>query len=251
MENNSILFCFRVHCALGDTGIHAVILTDSDILHATEKDSVGIDPFLERQVQPASYDLRIGKQAITSSCRSLIDIERNGFFELTPGDFAIVTTREKLKFDLSHTARIGLRSKYARKGIIATTGPQVDPGYHGRLKIGLTNLSPHSVSFPFEDDFITLEIHSLTKPASKGYSGPYQDEETLSPDDISAVTEGENIGFASMLDSLQSLSRNVGEMTKNMERFTLQNTAIQTQNKFILWALGLGLAALALLVTFQ
>ncbi|MCY4281786.1 MAG: hypothetical protein OXE03_02545 [Gammaproteobacteria bacterium] len=228
-----------------------MILTDSDIIQATEQGSLVIEPFSKRQVQPASYDLRVGRQAITSSSDSVVDIEQRGFFELTPGDFAVVTTREKLEFDLSHTARIGLCSKYARKGIIATTGPQVDPGYRGRLKIGLTNLSPHSISFPFEDDLITLEIHRLTKPAGKGYSGPYQDDEVLSPDDIASVTEGENIGFSSMLDSLQSLSMNVGELTRNMERFTTQNEAIQAQNRMILWVIGLGLAAITLLVAFD
>lgn len=228
-----------------------MILTDTEIVKARDDERVNIEPFSTRQVQPASYDLRVGRQAITSSSKGIIDIEKRGFFELPPGDFAIVTTREKVEFDLSHTARIGLRSKYSRKGIIATTGPQVDPGYRGRLKIGLTNLSPHTVSLPFEDDLITLEIHNLTKPASRGYSGPYQDDDALSPDDISSVTEGENIGFASMLDSLQSLSRNVGELTKNVERYTMHNEVLQRQINMVLWAVGAGLAVIALLVMFK
>ena len=123
-------------------------------------------------------------------------IKKKGFFELKPGDFAIILTRELLSFDAWHSARIGLRSGYARKGIIATTGPQIDPGFKGRLKIGLTNLSPHKIALPYEDDFITIEIHKLSEAVENPYSGPYQGDERLSPSDIAAVTEGENMGKA-------------------------------------------------------
>ena len=135
--------------------------------------------------------------------------------------------------------------------IIATTGPQVDPGYEGRLKIGVTNLSPHVVSFPFEDDFITLEIHRLPVPTGQAYDGPYQGNETLSPEDIAIVTEGDNIGFAKMLDSLRSLSENVSELTKNVNQFTEQSKIVKQQNKFTLWMVGVGLAFIALMVTFK
>ena len=228
-----------------------MILVDTQIREAIEDGHVKLEPFAETQVQPASYDLRVGSQGISTSSNGVMDVSRKGFFDLHPGDFGILVTQELIEFDDRHAARIGLRSKYARKGIIATTGPQVDPGFKGRLKIGITNLSPHAVAFPYEDDFITLEIHRLSQPVAEPYSGPYQGVERLSPDDIAAVTEGDNIGFAKMLDSLRSLSRNVAELTENVNRFTTQNESIQQQNKHVLWGLGVGLAVIALLIAFK
>ena len=102
-----------------------------------------------------------------------------------------------------------------------------------------------------DTEIVKARDDELTKPASRGYSGPYQDDDALSPDDISSVTEGENIGFASMLDSLQSLSRNVGELTKNVERYTMHNEVLQRQINMVLWAVGAGLAVIALLVMFK
>ena len=58
-------------------------------------------------------------------------------------------------------------------------------------------------------------------------------------------------GIATMLDSLRSLSRNVGELTENVNRFTAQNEIIQRQNRYTLWVVGLGLAFVALLVALK
>ena len=206
-----------------------MILTDDDIIKAVKAGAVRIEPYSDRQVQPASYDLRIGHEGITTKSGGVVNIEEKGLLMLSPGDFGIVITLEEIELDRRHTARIGLRSKYARKGIIATVGPQIDPGYRGRLKIGVTNLSPHTVSFPFEDDLVTIEIHSLVKESSKAYSGPYQGDLKLSPEDKSAVAEGDSISFANMLDSMRALSRNVGELTTQVSRFTAQIEGIHTQ----------------------
>ena len=116
-----------------------MILTDEGIAEAVKDGAVRISPYSPDQLQPASYDLRVGSEGITTRSEHTIDIEEKGLLILSPGDFGIVVTREEIELDLKHTARIGLRSKYARKGIIATAGPQIDPGYRGRLKIGLTN----------------------------------------------------------------------------------------------------------------
>jgi len=71
-----------------------------------------------------------------------------GYLSLEPGDFAVVTVREEIALGPLHAGRFGLRSKYARKGLIATTGPQIDPGFHGRLILGFTNLTPKAITVP-------------------------------------------------------------------------------------------------------
>lgn len=217
-----------------------MILVDQKIGEVVAAGHVRIDPFEAKQIQPASYDPRVGAQGISTTSKRVINIEEKGYFELRDGDFAVVLTREVLSFNDSYTARIGLRSKYARKGIIATTGPQIDLGFNGRLKIGITNLSPHSIAMPFEDDFITIEIHKLHMPCQKPYAGDYQDDTELSPRDIEAVVEGDNIGFAKMLDTMQALSKNVSELTK-------QSDMVLKQNKSIMWLVGIGLAIIGLM----
>ena len=117
-----------------------MILAYQQIIEAHRKGEIMLDLFDENQVEAATYDLRVGNQAATTSGGKIIDVKEVGYVTLKAGDFAVITTLEEIRLDPRHAARFGLRSKYARKGLIATTGPQIDPGFRGRLIVGLTNL---------------------------------------------------------------------------------------------------------------
>lgn len=194
-----------------------MILTYQQIREAHEKREIEITPFEEGQLQPATYDLRVGEQGATTSTKKLINIRELGYIVLQPGDFGVVTVLEEIRLGVQHAGRFGLRSKYARKGLIATTGPQVDPGYHGRLIIGLTNLTPKPVSIPYKDDFVSIEFHRLEEPTTKPYAGPYQDKLELGADEIEFITETESMALSEMLTTLQSLSRNVAALATEVK----------------------------------
>src|SRR6266849_11067147 len=125
-----------------------MILTDRQIVEARTKGDIKIEPFEDKQVQPASYDLRVGEQGITTTSKKRVDLKADGFLVVHPGDFAVVLVHEEISLGPQYAARFGLRSKYARRGLVATTGLQVDPGYEGRLMVGMTNLTPKAVSLP-------------------------------------------------------------------------------------------------------
>jgi len=180
-----------------------MILTDRQIKEAVENGDIVIEPFEESQVQAATYDFRVGEQGATTSGKRMVDIKDVGYIALEPGDFGVVTVYEKIELGAQYAARFGLRSKYARKGLIATTGPQIDPGYRGRLIIGLTNLTPKPVSLPYKDDLISLEFHRLEEPATKPYAGPYQDRMELGPEEIEFITESEGMALSEMLTTFE------------------------------------------------
>lgn len=192
-----------------------MILAAQQIIEACRKGDILIDPFDENQVQAASYDLRVGGQGATTSTKKVVNVAEVGYILLQPGDFAIVTVLEELKLGPQYAGRFGLRSKYARKGLIATTGPQIDPGYRGRLILGVTNLTPKPISLPYKDDFVSVEFHRLEQPTTKPYAGPYQDKTSMGPEEIEAITESEGMALSEMLMTLRSLSQNVGTLTTN------------------------------------
>jgi dCTP deaminase len=210
-----------------------MILTDRQIVEAQQQGAIFIDPFDEKQVQGASYDLRVGNQGITTSTKKVVDIRDAGFMTLEPGDFAVVTSFETIRLDPKHVARFGLRSKFARKGLSATTGPQIDPGYRGRLIIGLTNLSPKPITLSHKDDFLTVEFHELAEASAKPYCGPYQGRESLGPEEIEAIAESESMSLPEIIKTLRSLSENVGALTGEV--------------KTLKWAVGAGVAFLCTL----
>ena len=212
-----------------------MILTDEFIAQANSEGSIKIEPFEEKQLQPASYDLRVGPEAASSSDRQKIDLAKKGFIELSPSDFVIVLSEEIISLDKQHTARFGLRSKWARKRLVATTGPQIDPGFEGRLTVGLTNLTNKKISLSHKDDFLTVEFHRLESPVKEVYSGPYQGKTTLDGEDIGAVLDREVMSISDITESLRSLTATVSSMKESINK--------------TLWLVGIGVAVIAVLVT--
>lgn len=211
-----------------------MILTHQQIVDSHRAGDTVIDPFDAEQVATASYDLRVGEQGATTSSKKVVNIREMGYLLLRPGDFGVVTTYETLKFGPQNVGRIGLRSKYARKGLIATMGPQIDPGFQGRLIVGLTNLSPKSISLAFKDDFLSVELHRLDEASTKPYAGPYQGKRELGAEEIEVIAETEAMALPEILTTLQSLSKNVGSLT--------------TQMNMLKWIIPLGFTGMAIFV---
>lgn len=218
-----------------------MILTDSQIIEAYKKGDIVIDPFDENQVQAATYDLRVGAQGATTSTKKIVNLKETGYLSLQPGDFGVVTCLEIVRLGPQYAARFGLRSKYARKGLIATTGPQIDPGYFGRLIIGITNLTPKPVSLPYKDDLLSVEFHRLEQASTKPYCGPYQGKMELGAEEIEFITETEGMALSEMLTTLRSLTQNVGALT--------------TQIKTLEWSIPLivvvGITIIGIIVMFK
>lgn len=229
-----------------------MILTNDQIVEAYRKQDIIIDPFDDKQIQGASYDLRVGHQGITTTTKELIDLSKKGFLLLEPGDFAVVLTFEEIKLGPQHTARFGLRSRYARSGVIASTGPQIDPGYEGKLIVGLANLSPKAISIPYRDDFLSVEFHRLEQPSTRSYQGPYQRRRELGPEEIRSIVEAESMALPEVLKTLQSLNASVGAITTRFDDVAhrlekvenMHSDALKRQNQILL---GLALAVIGLL----
>jgi hypothetical protein len=137
-----------------------------------------------------------------------------------------------------------LRSKFARKGLIATTGPQIDPGYHGRLIVGLTNLTPSRVSLSHKDDFLTVEFHQLSEATTHPYHGPYQDKVDIGPEEIAAIAEREGMALSEVINTLRSLSLNVGALTSQISSMKWLVGATLT-------VVALGIGVIGVLVTLH
>lgn len=149
-----------------------MILPDTEILrrHADVGDLV-IRPFERRLVQPASYDVRLGRvlkiaQYLGHRVHDLID---DGPYHLSQGTLALGATLEWVEVPADLAGVLAGKSTRARQGLILESAGYVDPGWRGELTLELANLSPRPILLTHGMRIGQLRFEQLTAPAARPY----------------------------------------------------------------------------------
>ncbi len=174
----------------------------------------GFDP---DYVQPASYDLRIGPKIYDPTLETpdkSFDVTRNGGgYTLPRYGLIIVETYETLTMPRDYLGRIGLQSRLARKGVLASCGPQVDPGFDGKLFVTLQNCTNAAQAIGYLQTFLTIEFIKLDEAPDRTYQGPYQHRKSLSPDVLADLVRFEG-------PSLSQMQREFGELRQHVKEWS-------------------------------
>ncbi len=140
-------------------------LSNEEILEVLASGEIGINPFDKEMLQPASYDLKIGKLAATVPTNGdpRINLEKEGVLLIPAYAPAVIFTLEELRFSRSYIGHIGLTSTMARRGVHASLGIQIDPDFEAPLSITLQNMTPNAITLNYKDPFITIELEALRR----------------------------------------------------------------------------------------
>lgn len=185
------------------------ILVDNQILSAMHDHHIDIEPFERACLEPATYDMRLGDIAAVSTASTPINLKEHKFLNIEPGAMAIVQTLEVLQLSDTVAGRIGPKTDLLRRGVFASTGPQIDPGFNGRLIVNLINLSPRPFALRYEEPFLTIEFHQLSGKPDKSYQGEYQGRTELGQDEL-------DILLAYRGPTLAEIYRGFGELKTNL-----------------------------------
>jgi len=192
-------------------------MSDKEIKEALDKKELIIKNFEEKFLHPSSYDARLGKQVFkTRPERGLVDASEKGVIIIEVGEFAILSTHEVFELPDNIAGKIGLRSHYARKGLILLSGPQIDPGFRGMLTVGVYNVGPKDLAIPYLEPFCTIEFYRLPVPATKPYAGEYQDQIRIPSKDIEYFAEAKGATLAEVIQSVAMLSDSVRSLEKTV-----------------------------------
>jgi dCTP deaminase len=177
-----------------------MILSDRDILRRLEAGDLVIDPLddPDLQVQPASVDLRLGREFLefrrtNISCihpederevSEYVDetvVEDGEDFVLHPGDFVLGTTKERVEIPPDLIAHVEGRSSLGRLAIVVhATAGLCDPGYRGQITLELSNLGSAPVALTPGMRVSQLTFTELSSPAERPYGSgrgsKYQDQ---------------------------------------------------------------------------
>lgn len=150
------------------------VLSDVDIQQALEQGTLGIEPFVPKNLTPNGYDLSIEEVFIRKTDQHVTE----DVAVIPPLTWFAVSTKEFVKMGPQITSQLWIRSSYARKGIMASFG-KVDAGFHGTLTFGCFNASDKDVEIPIGDRFCQIVFENLASVPKALYqerSGTYQNQ---------------------------------------------------------------------------
>jgi len=169
-----------------------MILSDADILRRLEDGDLVVEPLDDPdiQIQPASVDLRLGREFLEfqhanipcihpDSEQEVADyveetvVDDGDEFILHPGDFVLGTTYERVDIPDDLIAHVEGRSSLGRLAIVVhATAGLCDPGYQGQITLELSNLGTAPVALSPGMRISQLTFTELKTPADR----PYGDE---------------------------------------------------------------------------
>jgi deoxycytidine triphosphate deaminase len=197
-------------------------MIDSEIKQAIREEKIVMQNYSEDQVQPSSYDMRIGDRAILSGNEKEIDIKKEKGIIIRPGCFAIITTYENIRMPNDITGHIGVKSYYTRKGLILLAGLQIDPGFSGVLVLGMYNASPRKLTLDYLTPFCTIEFHKLSGPVERPYATSTEQKRGEIPRmDKDYLRTIETQSLSDLSESLRTLTVDVSSLTKTMNKFVV------------------------------
>ncbi len=161
-----------------------MILSDQTIRRLLEEKRLVIEPLEERQIQPASVDIRLGNtfSVVEDSSSGIITMEREIRYKtietdkylLLPGQFVLATTMEYIALPDDLTAFVEGRSSLGRMGLFIQNAGWVDPGFRGEITLELYNANRCAIELTAGRRVGQLVFARMDVPALRSYNGKYQ-----------------------------------------------------------------------------
>jgi len=162
------------------------VLQDSEIAREIAYGNLTVEPVnLDEQLQPASLDIRIGDEVswyegteITMDSREnspedyLVSesLDEDGSVLVEPGDFFLFNTEEYIEIPDYLECEVRGRSSYGRLGLeVHSTAGLVDPSFHGKLVLEVSNNSQHPIRLYRGDRIAQLVFNEMVGSANVGY----------------------------------------------------------------------------------
>lgn len=144
-------------------------LSDREIVYSIGTGHIGVDPYDEDLVQPASLDVRLGDGFRALNSRGAT----SGSLRLEPHAFWLGCTLESFKIPDDLAVRVEGKSTWGRRGLMVhLTAGFIDPGFQGQITLEMFNVSDQPIKLLPGMRIAQLSFHKLSSPAQRPYGSP-------------------------------------------------------------------------------
>ncbi|WP_298508112.1 deoxycytidine triphosphate deaminase [uncultured Kordia sp.] len=171
------------------------------------KKCISDNEFTENRLQNASYELTLGDEVYTNSDSSkTILCAKKPQFEVKPGQFAILMTKEEIEIPSKYIGFISLKFGFKFRGLVNVSGFHVDPGFKGKLKFSVYNAGSNSIILDRGQPYFVLWISELTSQLAddENYNGSHQGQNSISSHDIMKI-KGEIASPNNLLSQIKEI----------------------------------------------
>lgn len=164
-----------------------MILCDAEIAGAVAKGALGVTPFDDRLINPASIDVRLYHQfrRVDPDQYPIVDPAReqrhmtyttapntDQAFLLQPREFVLACTFETISLPNNLCARLEGKSSLGRLGLLThATAGYIDPGFHGQVTLELSNMMPIPLALYPGMRIAQLSFMVMSAPPVNPYGG--------------------------------------------------------------------------------
>lgn len=116
-------------------------IVDRQIRHLCKSQGL-VEPFDVEMINPASIDVTLGNEILVENDHgkfTSISIEHETFY-MPPGAFVLAHTAEWVRIPNRLECIFQLKSSRGREGYEHALAGYIDPGFHGRITLELSNL---------------------------------------------------------------------------------------------------------------
>lgn len=170
-----------------------MFLSDQDILKEVEAGAIILEPFSKEQLQPATYDIRLGNTFIINDAHSTkaidpakgifpntqtIEVKDGEEFVLHPGVSILGYSKERFGSD-NYLIEVNGKSSLARIGLIVHNSASiVNPGHYLNIALELCNLNNVPIVLRPGMEIAQLTFSTLSSHTDREYkrTGRYHDD---------------------------------------------------------------------------
>ncbi|WP_270849439.1 dCTP deaminase [Candidatus Collinsella stercoripullorum] len=165
-----------------------MVLSDHDIKIELASGRIMLEPFDEHLIQPASIDVRLGRdfRVFRNSSHVFIDpqthqpdlteqivVGADDAFVLHPGQFALGTTLERIAVPDDVLGKLEGKSSLGRLGLmIHSTAGYIDPGWDGQITLELSNVASLPILLRPGMRIGQISFERMSSPVDLPYGSP-------------------------------------------------------------------------------
>jgi len=161
-----------------------MILSDETLRSMLADKRITVEPIEPYQVQPASIDLRLGRQFLKIDENTLesltldselpyVTIEKDEIV-IPPHSFLLATTVEFIRLPANVTAFVEGRSSIGRIGLFIQNAGWVDPGFEGNITLELFNANRLPLRLTSGRRICQIVFAQMDQATRRPYAGKYQ-----------------------------------------------------------------------------